>query len=35
VGLAEALVPIFVNFGVLAVSWLLVAVGIMRRDSTA
>lgn len=30
VGLAEALVPMFVNAGVLAVSWLLVAVGMMR-----
>ena len=31
VGLSEALVPLFVNFGLLAVSWLLVAVGMMRR----
>ena len=30
-GLSEALVPPFVNFGLLAVAWLLVAVGMMRR----
>lgn len=30
-GLAESMVPLFFNFGLLAVSWLLVAVGMMRR----
>ena len=30
-GLSESLVPMFVNFGLLAVAWLLVAVGMMRR----
>ena len=30
-GLSEALVPPFVNFGLLAGAWLLVAVGMMRR----
>jgi hypothetical protein len=30
-GLSEALVPAFFNFGWLAVSWLMVAVGMMRR----
>lgn len=30
-GLSEALVPVFVNFGLLAVAWLLVAVGMLRR----
>ena len=31
VGLSESLVPPFVNFGSLSVSWLLVALGMMRR----
>lgn len=31
VGLAEALVPPLVNFGLLAAAWLLVAIGMMRR----
>lgn len=31
IGLSEALVPPFVNFGLLAAAWLLVAVGMMRR----
>jgi hypothetical protein len=31
VGLSEALVPPFVNFGLLAAAWLLVAVGMFRR----
>lgn len=30
-GMSEALVPAFVNFGVLSASWLLVAVGMWRR----
>ena len=30
-GLAEACVPVIVGFGFLAVSWLLVAAGMMRR----
>ncbi|HXW03759.1 MAG TPA: hypothetical protein VD833_00890 [Vicinamibacterales bacterium] len=30
-GLAESLVPAFVNFGFLAVAWLLVAAGMLRR----
>jgi hypothetical protein len=30
-GLSESLVAPFVNFGLLAASWLLVAVGMMRR----
>ncbi|MGB2717983.1 MAG: hypothetical protein WBC51_27600 [Vicinamibacterales bacterium] len=30
-GLSEALVPPFFNFGLLAVAWLLVAIGMMRR----
>jgi hypothetical protein len=30
-GLAESFVPILVNFGLLAVSWVLVTVGLMRR----
>jgi hypothetical protein len=30
-GLSEALVPPFLNFGLLAAAWLLVAVGMMRR----
>jgi len=30
-GLSEALVPVFVNFGLLATAWLLVAIGMMRR----
>ena len=30
-GLAEALVPAFVNFGCLAAAWLLVAAGMLRR----
>lgn len=32
VGLSEALVPVFMNFGILAGSWLLVAVGMLRRQ---
>jgi hypothetical protein len=31
IGLSEAFVPPFVNFGLLAAAWLLVAVGMMRR----
>lgn len=31
IGLAEALVPAFVNFGSLTAGWLLVAVGMLRR----
>ena len=31
VGLSEALVAPFVNFGLLAAAWLLVAIGMMRR----
>jgi hypothetical protein len=31
-GLAESLVPPFVNFAVLAVAWLIVAVGMLRRS---
>ena len=31
VGLSEALVPLLVNFGLLAIAWLLVAVGMTRR----
>jgi hypothetical protein len=31
IGLSEALVPPFVNFGLLAAAWLLVAVGMLRR----
>ena len=31
VGMSEALFPAFLNFGFLAVAWLLVAVGMMRR----
>jgi hypothetical protein len=31
VGLAESFVPAFLNFGFLAVAWLLIAVGMMRR----
>jgi len=30
-GLGETLLPVFVGFGFLAVSWLLVAVGMLRR----
>ena len=30
-GMSEALVPVFVNFGFLAVAWLLVAAGMIRR----
>ncbi len=30
-GIAETLLPVFVGFGFLAVSWLLVAVGMLRR----
>ena len=30
-GMSEALVPAFVNFGLLSASWLLVAVGMWRR----
>ena len=32
-GMSEALVPAFVNFGVLSASWLLVAVGMWRRPA--
>ena len=32
VGLSEAFVALLVNFGLLAVAWLLVAVGMMRRS---
>jgi hypothetical protein len=32
VGLSEALVPILVNFGCLTVAWVLVAVGMLRRQ---
>jgi hypothetical protein len=32
IGLSEALVPMLVNFGVLAVSWVLVVVGMLRRQ---
>ena len=35
VGLSEALVAIFVNTGILAISWLLVAVGMLRRQRQA
>jgi hypothetical protein len=31
-GLSEALVPVFMNFGILAGSWLLIAVGMLRRQ---
>jgi hypothetical protein len=31
IGLSEAFVPPFVNFGLLAAAWLLVAIGMMRR----
>lgn len=31
-GAAETLIPVFVAFGFLAVAWLLVAVGMRRRD---
>jgi hypothetical protein len=31
VGLSEALVAPLVNFGLLSVAWLLVAIGMMRR----
>jgi hypothetical protein len=30
-GMSEALVPAFVNFGLLSASWLLIAVGMWRR----
>lgn len=30
-GLSESLVPAFVNFGLLAAAWLLVATGMLRR----
>lgn len=30
-GLSEALVPAFFNFGLLAAAWLLIAVGMLRR----
>lgn len=30
-GLAEACVPVIVSFGILAVSWLLIVAGMMRR----
>lgn len=33
VGLAEALVSPFVNFGLLSASWLLVAIGMWRRPA--
>ena len=32
-GLSEALVPALINFGLLAVAWLLVALGMMRRPA--
>jgi hypothetical protein len=32
-GLAESLVPLFVNLGFLAVAWLLVATGMLRRQN--
>ena len=32
-GLSEALVPAFVNFGLLSASWLLVAAGMWRRPA--
>ena len=32
-GLAETFVPVFVSFGFLAVAWLLVAVGMLRRTA--
>jgi hypothetical protein len=32
VGLSEAMVPVFVNFGCLAVSWALVGIGMLRRQ---
>jgi hypothetical protein len=31
IGLSEALVPPFVNFGLLSAAWVLVAVGMLRR----
>jgi hypothetical protein len=31
IGLSEAFVPPFVNFGLLSAAWLLVAIGMMRR----
>jgi hypothetical protein len=31
IGLSETLVPPFVNFGLLAAAWLVVAIGMMRR----
>ena len=31
IGLSEALVPLLLNFGFLAIAWLLVAVGMARR----
>ena len=31
IGLAESLVPLLVNFGILAIAWLLVAAGMARR----
>ena len=31
IGLAEALVPLFFNFALLSVAWLLVAFGMLRR----
>ena len=30
-GLAESFLPVFVSFGFLAVAWLLIAVGMLRR----
>lgn len=34
-GVAEALAPAFVNFGLLSASWLLVAAGMVRRSASA
>lgn len=33
-GLSEALVPALVNFGLLAVSWVLVTLGMLRRPTS-
>jgi hypothetical protein len=33
VGLSEAIVPAFMNFGFLAMAWLLVAAGMLRRTT--
>jgi hypothetical protein len=32
-GLSEAIVPAFMNFGFLAMAWLLVAAGMLRRTT--